>query len=422
MSLGHNDSKNYPTKTIVARSWFGQMNKVERQTFWASFGGFGLDALDIVLYSFAIPTLMKLWSMSRGQAGLIATVALVVSAIGGWIGGMLSDRFGRSITLQITILWFSVFTAISGLTHSFEQLLVVRALQGLGFGAEWAVGAALIGEMADPKHRGKMVGFVQSSYAVGWGAAVLIYMACFALFPETIAWRVLFFVGLAPALFIFYLWRYVPNHPPKKADILQTGRFKEIFSRDLIRQTIFGALLATGVQGGYYAVMTWLPTFLRTTKHLTVMSSSGYLSVVIVASWLGYAGGAYMTDILGRRRCFALFSSLTIAAALAYTLIPSSNMVTLILGFPLGFCASGTYSGLGAYFSELFPTRVRGSGMGFTYNFGRALGATFPFIIGALSTHISLADAIGIFTACAYGLVFFSIMLLPETNGRTLEN
>lgn len=409
------------TTTFIGSSWFGRLGKVERRTFWASFGGFGLDALDIVLYSFAIPTLIKLWSMTRGQAGLIATVALVISAFGGWIGGILSDRFGRSVTLQVTILWFSIFTALSGLTHSFEQLLIVRAIQGLGFGAEWAVGAALISEMAEPEHRGKMVGFVQSSYAVGWAGAALIYAASFGLLPSVIAWRVLFFVGIVPALFIFYLRRYIPNHKPIKADKKHTAHFTEIFSRQLLRRTIFAALLATGVQGGYYAVMIWLPTFLRTSRHLTVMHSSAYLSVIIIASWLGYAGGAYMTDMIGRRRCFVLFSALTIIAALAYTLLPGSNFATLLLGFPLGFFASGTYSGLGAYFSELFPTRVRGSGMGLTYNFGRALGATFPFIIGALSTHIPLADAIGIFTACAYALVFISILLLPETNGKALE-
>ena len=420
--LKQNHSSPPKDYTEPTTNWFRRLSQIERRTFWASFGGFGLDALDIVLYSFAIPTLIKLWSMTRAQAGLIATVALVVSAFGGWIGGILSDRFGRSATLQVTILWFSLFTALSGLTHSFEQLLVVRALQGLGFGAEWAVGAALIGEMADPRHRGKIVGFVQSSYAVGWAAATLIYTASFALLPADIAWRVLFFVGLLPALFVFYLRRFIPNHKPDVSDKKKNRHFNEIFSKALIRRTIFGALLATGVQGGYYAVMTWLPTFLRTEKHLTVMHSSGYLVVIIIASWLGYAGGAYMTDMIGRRRCFALFSALTIISALAYTMLPSSNFVTLLLGFPLGFCASGTYSGLGAYFSELFPARVRGSGMGLTYNFGRAIGASFPFIIGALSARISLAEAIGLFTACAYALVFISILLLPETNGKVLEN
>jgi MFS family permease len=406
------------------RSWFAELSVTEKRTFWASFGGFALDAMDILLYSFVIPTLITLWSMTRADAGLIATTALLVSAAGGWIGGVLSDRYGRVVTLQVTILWFSLFTALSGLTNSFEQLLVVRGLQGLGFGAEWAVGAALLGEMVQPRHRGKALGFVQSAWAVGWGCAALLYTASYALLPETIAWRVLFFVGLVPGLFVLYLRRYVPESSLFEAERQsgETGRFVEIFSRPLIRTTLFTALLAIGVQGGYYAVMTWLPTFLRTVRGLTVLDSAGYLAVVIVAAWLGYIAGAYLTDAIGRRRCFALFSVCSIATVLVYTMIPVSDRMMLALGFPLGFFASGTYSGIGAYLTELFPTRVRGSGMGFAYNFGRAVGATFPALVGVLSADMPLATAIGVFTASAYALVFLSICVLPETRGRVLQS
>ena len=406
------------------RSWFAQLSVGEKRTFWASFGGFALDAMDILLYSFVIPTLIVLWSMTRADAGLIATTALLVSAAGGWIGGILLDRFGRVVTLQATILWFSLFTALSGLTNSFEQLLVVRGLQGLGFGAEWAVGAALMGEMVQPRHRGKALGFVQSAWAVGWGCAALLYTAAYALLPETVAWRVLFFVGVLPGLFVLYLRRYVPESSLLEAERQSgdTGRFVEIFSRPLIRTTLFTALLAIGVQGGYYAVMTWLPTFLRTVRGLTVLDSAGYLAVVIVAAWLGYVAGAYLTDAIGRRRCFALFSVCSVATVLAYTMIPVSDAMMLALGFPLGFFASGTYSGIGAYFTELFPTRVRGSGMGFAYNFGRAVGATFPALVGVLSADMPLATAIGLFTAAAYALVFLSILVLPETRGRVLHS
>jgi MFS family permease len=403
--------------------WFSQLSLSEKRTFWASFGGFALDGMDILLYSFVVPTLITAWSMTRADAGLIATTALLVSAAGGWLGGILSDRFGRVRTLQITILWFSIFTGLSGLTNSFGQLLTVRGLQGFGFGAEWAVGAALLGEMVQPQHRGKALGFVQSAWAVGWAAAALIYTATFALLPESIAWRALFFIGVLPGLFVFNLRRYVPESSvyESQREARETGRFVEIFSPAHLRVTLLAALLAIGVQGGYYAVMTWLPTFLRTVRGLTVLDSGGYLAVVIVAAWFGYITGAYLTDALGRRRCFAVFSVCSIATVLIYTMIPVSNGLMLVLGFPLGFFASGTYSGLGAYFAELFPTRVRGSGMGFAYNFGRAVGATFPTLVGILSADMSLATAIGLFTALAYALVFLSICMLPETRGRTLQ-
>jgi MFS family permease len=410
---------------VSSRGWFSQLSQNERRTFWASFGGFGLDGMDILLYSFVIPTLISLWSMSRGDAGLIATVALLVSALGGWIGGIISDRWGRVVTLQVTIAWFSLFTGLSGLTNSFEQLLIVRALQGLGFGAEWAVGAALLGEMVRPEHRGKALGLVQSAWAVGWGAAAIVYTITFYFLPETWAWRALFFIGVLPGLFVVYLRRYVHESEVFERDHIRdpkAGRFTEIFSAPIVFTTVLAALLATGVQGGYYGVMTWLPTYLKEVRHLSVLNTSSYLAVVIVASWLGYVAGAYCSDAFGRRKTFLLFSICCVLTVIAYTFIPISDALMLVLGFPLGFFASGTYSGLGAYFSELFPTRLRGAGMGFAYNFGRAVGATFPALVGFLSSRIPLGTAIGIFTTGAYALVVIAILMLPETRGRVLSD
>lgn len=401
-------------------AWFTELSRAEKRTFWAAFGGFALDGMDILLYSFVIPTLIALWSMSRADAGLIATVALLVSALGGWAGGILADRIGRVRTLQVTILWFSVFTGLSGLTNSFGELMVVRALQGLGFGAEWAVGAALMGEIVRAEHRGKAVGCVQSSWAVGWGAAALLYAGTYALLPEATAWRVLFFIGVLPGLFVIYVRRHVQD----SAVFVQASHrtpFSAIFGPAALRATLFGALLSAGVQGGYYAVMTWLPAYLRTTRKLSVIGSSGYLAVVIVAAWLGYVTGAYVSDALGRRRSFLLFSLRSILTVIAYTALPISNSLMLVLGAPLGFFASGTYSGLGATLAELFPTSIRGSGMGFTYNFGRAVGAGFPALVGYLSEHVSLGLAIGLFTTMAYSLVWVAISGLPETRAMVLR-
>ena len=324
-------------------------------------------------------------------------------------------------TLQVTILWFSVFTGLSGLTNSFGELLSVRALQGLGFGAEWAVGAALMGEIVRPEHRGKAVGCVQSSWAVGWGAAALLYAATYALLPETMAWRALFFIGVLPGLFVIYVRRHV-QESEAFAHASHRTPFSAIFGAGTIRMTLLGALLSAGCRGGYYAVMTWLPSYLRTTRELSVIGSSGYLAVVIVAAWLGYVTGAYVSDALGRRRTFLLFSLCSIVTVIVYTTLPISNSLMLVLGAPLGFFASGTYSGLGATLAELFPTPVRGSGMGFTYNFGRAIGASFPALVGFLSEHVSLGLAIGLFTTLAYSLVWVAIAGLPETKSSVLQD
>ena len=151
-------------------NWFSDMSTRERRTFWACFSGWALDAMDVQLYAVAMPTLIGLWGLSRAEAGMLGTSALIFSSLGGWLAGMLADRIGRVKVLQITILWFSVFTFLSGLANSYEQLLVLRSLQGLGFGGEWAAGAVLMAEVINPKVRGRAVGTVQSGWAVGYGA------------------------------------------------------------------------------------------------------------------------------------------------------------------------------------------------------------------------------------------------------------
>src|SRR5258708_26645208 len=185
-------------------AWIRELSGQEKRTLIAAYGGWSVDAFDFMIYTFVIPTLMAAWGMSKGQAGLIATSSLLMSALGGWVAGALSDRFGRVRLLQITIVWFACFTFLCGFTRSFEQLLVARSLQGLGFGGEWAVGSVMIGEIIRAQHRGKAVGTVQSGWAVGWGAAELMFGVVFTLLPGHIVWLCLVWIRLAAAVLFFY--------------------------------------------------------------------------------------------------------------------------------------------------------------------------------------------------------------------------
>ncbi len=403
-------------------SWWTGLTRAERATFFACFGGWALDALDFQFYTFVIPTLRKEWNMTAGQAGTLATAALLSSAVGGWLAGLLADRIGRVRTLQITILWFAVFTCLSGLARGYWDMFFARALIGLGFGGEWAAGSVLMGEVISARHRGKAVGTVQSGWALGWGAAAILYTIVFSRLPEQTAWRVLFFAGIAPALLVLFIRRHVEEPAVFRAarQAGETGSFLEIFSPGMLRTTALAALLATGAQGGYYAITTWLPTFLKMERKLSVLNTGGYLGVVIVGSFCGYLVGAYLSDAIGRRRNFFVFAIGCMITVLVYTQAPISDGQMLVLGFPLGFFASGIFSGMGAFLTELFPTRIRGSGQGFTYNFGRGIGALFPSVVGYLSAEMPLGRAIGIFAASAYAVLFVAAVLLPETRGREL--
>jgi MFS family permease len=406
--------------------WMGALETQERRVLQACIGGWALDAMDVQLYSFVIPALIATWGITREQAGLLGTAALLVSAFGGWLAGWFADRYGRVRALQLAILWFAVFTFLSGLAQNYAQLFAARAFLGLGFGGEWAAGAVLLGEVIRPEHRGKALGVMHAGWAVGWGVAALLYALFFSVLRASIAWRVLFLFGILPALLVFWVRRYVqePAVYLESQKRLAAGgdrpSFFEIFRGRLLRVTILGALMGTGAQGGYFAVTTWLPTFLRTERGLSVLNTSGYLAVSIAGAFFGYLTAGYFADRIGRRPTFLTFAIGAGVVAVTYTTISFGNSVMLILGFPLGFFASGVFSGMGPFFTEHFPTRVRGVGQGFAYNVGRAIGAFFPYMVGSVSLRISLGHAIGLFAGFAYLLMAGAAFLLPETRGKVL--
>jgi MFS family permease len=422
--------------------WLRQTSANERRAMLAAYAGYGLDGFDVLVYTFIIPTLMTLWGMSKAEAGYIASATLLTSAIGGWGAGILADRYGRVRVLQLTVLWFAAFTFLSGFTHSYGQLLFTRAMQGFGFGGEWAVGSVLVSETIDARHRGKAAGLVQSSWSVGWAAAAFGFWAVSVLLPPQFGWRVLFWVGILPALLIIYIRRNVQEpaiYLDLRARQLRAGGhaaqaaqgappagvafaaadFLNIFRPPLLRNTILATVLASGMLGAYYSVTTWLSTFLETERHLSVTGRTGYLLMLITGSLAGYLASAWLSDAVGRRRSFISFACCAALLVLAYTHMPVSGGM-LLIGFPLGFFVLGIFSGMGACFSELFPGALRGSGQGFCYSAGRAIGAACPALIGVWSTHVSLGQSIGVMTAGAYALVVIAAWALPETRGRSL--
>lgn len=402
-------------------TWFRELGPRGRRAFFGAFGGWGLDSYDFQVLPLGLVAITAYFEISKGQAGLLTTVTLVLSALGGMLAGMLADRIGRTRTLIITVLMYAVFTVLCGFAPNYETLLVLRGLQGIGFGGEWATGAVLVAEYTSALRRGRTVGFMHSAWAVGWGLAVASYTLIFSVFDDDTAWRVLFWTGALPALLVLYLRRQVTDAPLARQSTQHDHvPLRAIFAPGLLRVTIFSSLLGTGIQGGYYSLMTWLPTYLKTERDLSVVGTGGYLFFLISGAFLGYLTGAYATDLLGRRRAFAVFAVASAVLLIAYTQIPAgANTLVLVLGFPLGFCASGIFSGFGSFLAELFPTAVRGTGQGFTYNLGRALGAFFPTVVGFLSDVMGLGGAM-LFGAAGYALALVALLGLPETRGREL--
>ncbi|MGY6021146.1 MFS transporter [Streptomyces spinosirectus] len=406
-----------------ALGWLRALGPRGRRAFAGAFGGYALDSYDYFTLPLTMVALAAYFGLDSGQTGLLTTVTLVVSAVGGAVAGVVADRFGRVRALMITVITYAVFTVACGFAPNYETLLAFRALQGLGFGGEWAVGAILVAEYASARHRGRTLGAVQSSWAVGWALAVVVYTVVFSFAGDDLAWRIMFWTGALPALLVIWMRRRVHDAPEAAAareKSAQKGSFTAIFKPGLLRITIFAGLLSTGVQGGYYTLATWVPTYLKSDRGLSVVGTGGYLTFLISGAFLGYLTGGYLTDRLGRKRNIWLFALLSAVCILAYANIPQgANSLLLVLGFPLGFCMSAIFSGFGSYLSELYPTAVRGTGQGFTYNTGRAVGAVFPTTVGFLADSWGVGGAL-VFGAIGYGVAALALLGLPETRGKEL--
>ena len=402
-----------------------------RRIFWTCSAGWAMDMADGVVYSYLIPVLVTALGMTLVEAGFISSANFFAAALGGWAGGWLCDRFGRARILQLTILWFSVFSFLSGFAQNYEQLLVLRVLQGLGFGAEWAVGAVLLGEVINPKHRGKALGTVHSGAAVGSGLAALLAGPVVAAIDDPdLGWRIVFWAGILPALLIFWVRRESDDSEIfKRAAERQraTGErhsMGAIFKPQVLKITLLTALLSLGVQGAAYSISNYLTSFLSLERGLSIAVAGTLVLINSAGGFFGFITNAYVSDAIGRRRVFRLFGAGFVVTATIYLYAPLGDSVVLLgsAGFIYGFFQFGMYASFGAYFTELFPTELRGTGQAFAYNFGRAGSAAFVSLVPIVALAMDLSAAMLLLGIGGIAFVILATLLLPETVGRELAD
>ncbi len=406
--------------------WYSELTGRERLTYWACFGGLGLDAMDTTIYALVMPTLIAIVGITKPQAGIIASAALIGSAVGGWLAGIAADRIGRVRVLQITILLVAGFTFLSAFTHSFWQLFLARSIQGIGYGGEAAVGGVLISETVVPRLRGRVAASVQSGYAIGYALSTAMMPIIFGYFSQAMAWRVFFGIGLLPAVFVMFIRRFVPEstlyvESHKETTKAARNNFWEIFVPPHLKNTITATVLSTGILGGAYVMITWLPTYLRTVLHLRVSSTAGYLALNILGSFVGPFAYGFLSDWIGRRKSFMIFLCCQATNVAIYMFAPIGAATTMVLGFFLGALQGGLASGMLPSFSELFPTRIRASGQGFSLSGGRGFGAVVPAMVGVLAATKPLGQAMGVCALSAYAVALVAAYLLRETKGADLR-
>mgnify|MGYP005850394261 CR=1 FL=1 len=407
-------------------TWLKAITPQQRRTLLCASLGWMLDSMDIMLYAMVLAHLMGHFGMSTATAGLMGSLTLLASALGGITFGLIADRFGRVKALMGSILVYSVFTGACGLSQNIIQLAVFRVLLGLGMGGEWATGAALVAETWPAEHRGKALGIMQSSWAVGYALAAAIT----AVVLPKLGWRGVFFVGVLPALLTFWIRRHVEEPEIWKKSAAEKKRLgsrtslEEIFRRPLLKDTLVTTLMNAGTMFAWWGLFTWIPAYLGLPPQagglgLSVVKTSSWIIVMQTGMWLGYVSFGFISDRIGRKKSYIIF--LFAAAALVF-LYSSARRddVLLLLGPLVAFFGTGYFSGFGTITAEIFPTRIRASAQGFTYNIGRGLSALAPFTIGALAKGHGLALAFYL-TA---GFFFFSAVTafaLPETKGRSLD-
>ena len=280
----------------------------------AAQSGYLLDAMDVLLYVFAINTLKKEFGLSNSMAGLIGSATLVSSAAGGILFGVMADRLGRTRTLVYTILLYSLGSGGTATAHSFGELIFWRAVVGFGLGGEWSAGAVLVSETWPPERRGQAIGWMQSCWALGYMLAAGVT----ALVLPRFGWRVLFLTGLAPALLALAIRRSVPEPPLWKARPAG-GSFRQIFRPPLGRRTLAATSLTTSVLFAYWGLFTWIPGFLSAGAAeggagLSILGTSAWIFPMQAGAFLGYVTFGIIADRAGRRPAFLIY---VLAAAVA---------------------------------------------------------------------------------------------------------
>jgi MFS family permease len=401
--------------------WPRDTTSAERQTLLAGGLGWMLDAMDVMLYSLVLAFLIHKFAMDTRTAGFLNSLTLLASAIGGLLFGWIADRVGRTRALMASIILYSIASAACGFSHSIPQLATFRFLLGLGMGGEWTAGAALIAETWRPAHRGKALGLMQSAYAIGEAIAALVV----AVVLPNFGWRAVFFVGVLPALLVFWIRRRVPEPPiwTTRTRTNRPGFFELLFKKDVFRVGILATAMNACAMFGYWGLFTWIPAYLSLPvsqggRGLSLVKTTTFFLVLCLGKWLGYALFGFFADAFGRRKPYFIY--LLIAAGLVPLYGTAKSAFWLLLLGPLvAFFGTGFFSGYAAIASEIFPGEIRAAAMGLSYNVGRGLSAVAPFAVGALAVHYGIGPAFFL-QGGAFFVAALLALLLPETLGRTL--
>ncbi len=400
--------------------WFWDAPASARRGLFAAWLGWVLDAFDVMLYALVLGAVIQDFSLSKATAGLLGSLTLIASGFGGILFGMMADRFGRRPALSGSLLVYSVFTFACGLSSTVWQLGLFRFLLGLGMGGEWTTGAALVSETWPDAHRGKAMGLMQCGWSIGYAAAALVT----ALVLPRFGWRAVFFVGIVPAFVAIWIRRGIDESPEwTRSRAARRGArspIRVIFTPQYLRLTALLTALSTTTIFAYWGLNLWIPAYFSLPQSqggLALGTGVATMLVVLIqiGTFFGYVSFGFVADAFGRRRSFVIY---ILTAAVLVLGFGQTRQVWLLalLGPVTTFFGTGFFSGFGAVTAELYPTAIRATAQGFTYNVGRMGSALAPFVIGSLAETRGFGAAFGLL-AVALVLGAMTWIWLPESRG-----
>ncbi|MDB5655825.1 MAG: major facilitator superfamily 1 [Tardiphaga sp.] len=406
------------------------------RVFWATWFGWMLDGFDSAVYGFvlvgALTELLPASGIeaSRANIGLYGGLLFSIFMIG-WacsmVWGWAADRYGRVRIMCWTVLVYSVFTALCGMSTGVFTFALFRFLAGFGIGGEWAAGTPLLHESVPEETRVRYTGWLHTATPTG-----LFLAALATLFAgNALGWRGMFLLGILPALLIAYLRSSIPE--PKRLRRATKPSFTGLFARAQAKTTWAAAALLSCIIFGLWSSNYWVPTVI-TTKLMAAGATPGHAQqmgaiaglITNVGTLIGCLAIPWITVRLrSRRRTAVLFfigALLSVVTSYELAIDYLDNLTLFFILLPiLGFFTNGVFGLFTIWLPEMFPSHLRGSGSGFAFSFGRILGAAGPTLIGAISAAtgsypltISLLSLIYVI-----GLPF--IAMAPETAGQRLQ-
>ena len=402
--------------------WWRQSTPEARRALAAASFGWMLDSFDVMLYALVLASLILDLGISKQTAGILGSITLLAAAAGGLVFGVIADRYGRVRALIGSVLIYATFTAACGFAQNIAQLAIFRILLGLGMGGEWASGAALVSETWPDKHRGKALGIMQSSWAIGYALAALVA----GIVLPWKGWRAVFFVGILPAFLTLAVRRRVQEPEIWKRNTSLPGEgsmhgFRRIFQRDLRTVTVAVTLMNACTLFAWWGFNLWVPAYLslphdRGGIGLSVHAMSATVIAMQIGMWLGYVTFGFLCDTFGRKLCYVVYLILAALVMFSYASVHTAWLL-IALGPLMAFFGTGYYSGFAAVTAELYETRIRATAQGFAYNLGRVASAAAPFVVGSIAQQHGFGIAFAI-TGSAFLIATLCWLWIPETKGR----